>query len=578
MSTTANGNPSPDRTNTMMGSAAAFSESQATGYPPDGSDGIWRFYPDQQTGNAQDAGTPDSAAAPAGEPAAAQPDYGNGEQAASWRGAAQPGADQAQAGAPAGDGASGAADGASGGETPAQNAGAGDNAPPAAGGDAGAAPGGSANGGDTAAGGPIGSGSPIGDTGITDQLGLTSLANDVLSPLGGGTTLRLAGHDAVTQPVLDVANTAVLDLHNVLETLSHQTGTSDIVHGVTNLGETIGLGAIGAAPGADGNSNLLTDVLNLPGDALSGNLGGSIDHIGGDLSDVVDATFGLGNAVLNGADPLNPVPELINGLGGSLQSNPLLTLGGTDGAGGNGLLSGVVGDLSHSSSGHLVDVGVDGIDTPLGDGLALDLLSTPDGAASPIDVSALDVGPNGPQLIDLTLNGDSGLLADQQGGLGNVLDLDGLGQDLTDGALLSLNGGNTGAGLLGGDALNLNGSSTGHLVDANVDGTGTSPLVVDALAATGSGPQSPIDVNAVDVGPNGPQVSDVGVNTDAPALSLAPLAGGSDGLVGSLTQVTSIGAADSAPLSDLGSIEDVAALAPIGGDHGLLHLNGTQII
>ncbi|WP_147407843.1 hypothetical protein [Rhodopseudomonas palustris] len=585
MSTTDTGT-SPDRMNAMMGSAAMFAEPQAASEPQGGSFGQSSADDSQSTGQQANADNMQNIPGGTLDPRPTQPaNSGAGQAAAQPGSGASPAADGGQASPPpeaAGPSTDTPAPGASadGGST----AGGATDTPPA---DASASAGAGGQGSTTAnvdgsaSAGNSGSSADGGaSSSITDPVGVSGLVDNLLSPLGGAVPLHLAGQGAVTQPVLDVANSVVLNVHNVLESLSDQTGTAHIVHGITDLGETIGLGQLGAEPGAGGNSNLLTDVLNLPGDALNGDLGSSIDHIGADLSNVIDATAGLGDAVLNGSDPLNPIPELIHSVGSDLQSNPLLTLGGTDGDGSSGLLSGVVGDLSHSSSGHLVDVGVDGVGTPLGNGLALDLLSTPDGASSPIDVSAIDVGPTGPQLIDLTLNGDS--IGGSQGGvtdgLGNVLNLDGVGQDLTNGALLSLNGGNNGSGLLGGDALNLNGSSTGHLADANVDGTGTSPLVVDALAEHGSGPQSPVDVNAVDVGPNGPQVADVGVNTDAPALSLAPLAGGSDGLVGSITQVTGIASTDGAPLSDLGSVEDVASIAPIGGDHGLLHLNGAQII
>lgn len=578
---------SPDRMNAMMGSAAMFAEPQATSEPQGGSFGQPSADDSQSTGQHANADNMQNIPGGTLDPRPTQPANSGAAQAS-----AQPGSgaspatatDSGQASPPPGSTEPPAPDAsADGGST----AGGTTDTPPA---DATASSGAGGQGstntnveGNASAGNSGSSADGSASSSITDPVGVSSLVDNLLSPLGGAVPLHLAGQDAVTQPILNVANSAILDVHNVLESLSDQTGTAEIVHGVTNLGETIGLGKLGAEPGAGGNSNLLTDVLNLPGDALNGDLGSSIDHIGTDLSNVVDATAGVGNAVLNGSDPLNPIPELITSLGSDLQSTPLLTVGGT-GAGGDGLLNGNAGDLSHSSSGHLIDVGVDGVGTPLGDGVALDLLSTPDGASSPIDVSAIDVGPNGPQLIDLTLNGDSGLGGGSQdglpGGLGNVLNLDGLDQDLSNGALLSLNGGNNGSGLLGGDAINLNGSSTGHLADANVDGTGTgtSPLVVDALAENGTGPQSPIDVNAVDVGPNGPQVADVGVNTDAPALSLAPLAGGNDGLVSTVTQVAGIGSTDSVPLSDLGSIEDVASIAPIGGDHGLLHLNGTQII
>ena len=376
---------------------------------------------------------------------------------------------------------------------------------------------------------------------LTNADGVPETLSGVLAPseaTGDATPLDLAGDGTTAQPVFDAANAAILDFHAVLENLSHQTGTSDVVHGVTNLGETVGLGEIGSAASAAGNTNLVTDLLNLPGDTLAGGVDAAVSNIGNDLTDVVHATFDLGNAVLNGTDPLNPIPELINGLGSDLQSQPLLTLGNGDGT---GLLNGGIGDLSQSSSGHVVDVGVDGLG--IADGLALNLLATPDGS-SPIDVNAIDVGSGGPQLVDLQLDTDSGLLGGSGAGVPDALgDLAGLGAitGLGDGGsnpLLTINGGNDDASgaLLGGVVGDFSGSSTGHLADADVAGLGTQPLALDALASP-SASDSSVDANVVDVGPSGAQLVDLGLDTQG-------------GLLGS-------GAAD---------------------DHGILALNGTQII
>jgi hypothetical protein len=227
-------------------------------------------------------------------------------------------------------------------------------------------------------------------------------------------TLDLAGDGTTLQPVFDAANSAIKEVHFEMELLSHETGTSDIVHAVTGLGETVGLGEIGAAPAPDGPTNLVTDVLNLPGDLLSGNLDGIISNLSSDLTDIVNAVATLKDSVIFGGDPVNPVPELINGLGGDLSSLPLLSVDNGNG----GLLDGVVGDLSHSSSGHLADAN---IGPEQDDGLQINLLAAPEpGPSHTVDANVIDVGPSGPNLAAL------GVLTGGDSLVGNLLDLGGV--------------------------------------------------------------------------------------------------------------------------------------------------------
>lgn len=255
---------------------------------------------------------------------------------------------------------------------------------------------------------------------------LSSLAPDhaLLTDMGthGSTSpLPLAGDGTLPQPVLDAANTLVLDVHSELEILSDQTGVPAIVHGITNLGETVGLGKLGDAPAPDGPTNLLTDVLNAPGDLLSGDLNGVISNVGHDLSDVINAVSSLKDVLVFGHDDaLNPIPEILDGVGSALSSTPLLTLNGGNNADDGGLLGGIVGDLGHSSSGHLVDADVG---PEQQNGLVLDLLAPHEaGPHHAVEVNGVDVGQNGPHLLDL------GLITGQTGNgglLGNVLNVAG---------------------------------------------------------------------------------------------------------------------------------------------------------
>ncbi len=257
--------------------------------------------------------------------------------------------------------------------------------------------------------GGILSGLDLGNLGLGD-LGLGTIGG---TQAPGTTPLDLAGAGTLPQPIFDAVNALIKDVHVQLETLSHQTGTADLVHSITNLGETVGLGEIGLAPAANGASNLITDTLNLPGDILSGNLNGGISNIGHDLTDTIHATTGVVDALLHGNDPTNPLPEIINGLGSTLQTLPLLSVnGGNNG----GLLGGVIGDLSHSSSGHLVDADVG---PQQSNGLVFDLLSAPSNDGHTASVNAVDVGPAGPHLLDLGLltgSGSDGLAGNLLGG------------------------------------------------------------------------------------------------------------------------------------------------------------------
>ena len=99
-------------------------------------------------------------------------------------------------------------------------------------------------------------------------------------------------------------NAVVMDFHSELETLSHETGTSDIIHSITYTGETLGLGTTGTTSAApSGESNLITDTLNLPATVLDGGgLDTGISQIGADLTNSVNAADGIVNAVLNGYD------------------------------------------------------------------------------------------------------------------------------------------------------------------------------------------------------------------------------------------------------------------------------------
>jgi hypothetical protein len=141
--------------------------------------------------------------------------------------------------------------------------------------------------------------------------------------LGQGNGLVLAGQHGLLQPVLNAVNAGASDASGLLTTIGHEAGLDNAVHAVTNLAGTVGLGQLGAPPAADGHSNLLTDLLNTPGDVLAGHATDAVTHLGADLTDTVHAVDAVPANLLTGVvsgkdDPTNPVDNLIQAVGHDL--------------------------------------------------------------------------------------------------------------------------------------------------------------------------------------------------------------------------------------------------------------------
>ena len=77
-----------------------------------------------------------------------------------------------------------------------------------------------------------------------------------------GNTLNALSTPA-QDPVVQAENQEILSIHATMEDLSHQLDIADAVHGLTNTGETVGLGRVGG-------DNLITDTAQTPGDILNG--------------------------------------------------------------------------------------------------------------------------------------------------------------------------------------------------------------------------------------------------------------------------------------------------------------------
>ncbi|MFO1109549.1 MAG: hypothetical protein U1E61_10225 [Bradyrhizobium sp.] len=420
-----------------------------------------------------------------------------------------------------------------------------------------------------------------------------------LGQQGDGSGLELVGPNGALQSEAydsDVAVGQAIGSEGLVQTIARAaTLSSDPLQDAAGVIYAVGPGAIGATPSADGHSNLASDLLNLPGNILAGNLNDGLSHIGSDLADIADAAGVLVNGVLNGNDSLLPTSGILGDLGGGLQNVPILTTnGGNNGNG--GLLGGTVGDFNGSSTGHLIDLDAGPQND---DGLALDVLATPDsGPGHTAAINAIDVGPNGPQLLDAGLaTGDSPFATPALDGLG-LQDLSGA----QTGDLLTVNSGNNSSdgGLAGATIGDLNGSSNGHhLVDGDVGPSGNGNTI-DVLAAP-TGSSNTLNANAIDVGPNAPQLADVGVLTGADHLGIPGTGGssgsnslnipalngaGTDGLAGDLLGHGLIGGdvasgnSTSTPLTvpaDVAALNDVVT-APLVADHGILDNHGTSIL
>jgi hypothetical protein len=363
---------------------------------------------------------------------------------------------------------------------------------------------------------------PLLDTGLLGDLPTQDLT-------GGD----IAGQGATLQPILDTANTTVLDVHEELEILGHELGVPFAVHGVTSTGEAIGLGHIGdPSTASDGHTNLVSNVLNAPGDILSGDTDQAISNVGHDLTDTVNAAAQLKDTLIFptvGQDPTNPVPELIQSVGQTVQTLPLLDINGGDSPG-NGLLSGSVLDVSHSSTNHLLDIDLGPITS--GNNLVLNLLSgTEAGPHHAVELNILDVGPDGPHLGDLSIltglgdTGVGGLLNDVLGNVGGTT------------------GGSSG-GLLN-EVLGTVGSATGDSSGGLLNG------VLGNLGGTAGGSSGGADGLVGHV------------------LSALPVGVGSVLDPGS-TSTPATHAPEALPLHDIAAIPDVVT-SLLGNQHGLLH-------
>lgn len=233
-------------------------------------------------------------------------------------------------------------------------------------------------------------------------------------PANGGGDGEASGGGLLSGGLADLLNGVIKDVHASIETASHDLGLGGTVHGVTHLGEAIGLGEIGG-------DNLLTDVLDAPSDILSGKTGTLLTDLVHDVGNIVEATGNLVNGVgddLSSPNGVLGVGDLVNGL-----------LDGVGGPGEAGLLENLINTNPHGADdghNHLLDANAG----DLGTGLSLGELNLLDGGS--IQVPLVD-GLHADALGGLVQNGPlSQVLAIGDLGGGDLPDVGGITQLLPD--------------------------------------------------------------------------------------------------------------------------------------------------
>jgi hypothetical protein len=278
------------------------------------------------------------------------------------------------------------------------------------------------------AGGGLGAGLPSGGllAPVTSALGGptggqgTGAVDGLLGGLNGGTgsgvTGALLGTDAPLQPVGDVANTLIDGVHAGLEQVGHAVpALNDPLHAVINLGTAVGLGELGES------SNLVTDVVNLPGAVLAGDGAPAVAQVASDVGSVTGAV----GSVLGSVAGILPAA----GGDGHQTGTPVdggvaavtTVLGGGDAGAAGGAVGSLLGDLTGGPSGEagagthpLIDVSAGPTTaTPVADVAVLTPSADP---AHAVEVSAIAVSADQPSLATANLLGSDSIHLPQTGG------------------------------------------------------------------------------------------------------------------------------------------------------------------
>jgi len=264
--------------------------------------------------------------------------------------------------------------------------------------------------------------------------------------------------------LVSIANQQVLDFHVALETVGHDLNLNGTIHGLTETGETIGLGFIGEQP------NLITDVVQAPGSILNG--ANPVPEVSNIVTDVGEVVSQAGEMVQGiGSDLSNPsvIGDVVNGtvdhVGQIVDALP-------DGVGGGDGLGGVLPDLGDGLGGILP-----GTDGGAGNGDAIINVDAGQGGGTPIIDAGVLGNPNGGAPISVAVGSgenilDANVLGD--GGLLTLPNLGGTGTDALTGLLpdLGLSGGGNGGGAPAP-------GSESQLLDVHTDGSALIHFDVD---------------------------------------------------------------------------------------------------
>jgi hypothetical protein len=296
-------------------------------------------------------------------------------------------------------------------------------------------------------------------------------------------------------------NEGVLDFHFALEEAAHDAGLTRTVHGLTETGETFGLGKIG-------EDNLITDAAQAPGDVVDGatpqGVASNIIHDAGEVvSGGGEIVQGLGEDAAN--------PDLVDDAVDAVTDGRVVDAM-TEGAG--NVVNGAADNLLDGVSGGLGDLPGGGTGSGAGDSLVA--VGAGESGGTPIlDTGVLNAAPGDSPIGVAAGSGD------------NLADIDAL-----DG-------------------------SSGRLVSA--DGGAPGNAVLDAGVLTTPDSQTPLNA---DIG-NGTNIANASLLGNSDALQFADLGGtGTDALNGALPNVLGNGIAlpgtDPAPATGDDSLIELA--------------------
>lgn len=382
-------------------------------------------------------------------------------------------------------------------------------------------------------GGGLASASPV----LTDLGHVLGAADTLVGSLTGtlGQGGLLAGKGPLG-PVTNLANTGILDLHTTLEDVGHQIlPLNDAIHGLTHLGETVGLGHLGEG------GNLLTDVAALPGGLVQGEGLAALSPILSDTGAVASAAGGL----------LGGVTGLASGLGGG--GTPLSGLGNVLGQGApaqpvaglaNQVIDGVHAGLEQA--GHAVPVLNDPVHSVIGLGNTLGLGELGETSNLLTDAANLPgalVSGNGTAAIGQAVADAGHGVEAASGVVGSVTGL--LANAGSGGA------GNPLGGLLGG----LTGDASGShpLVVASAGPATATPAADVAVLSPGTDVSHTVQASALSAPAGEPSALSANLLT-GDHIAFPQTGGGADSLIGQLHAIVPVAAA--AP-AEAGASHDV---------------------